>query len=571
MLDLTKVQLQELNLVPKDLLDLQLEALEIIAIGRQDPVYFLEKALGLTFYDEQKIWLWATTHTQKEKCMDLMVKLGLFYSSGLNGLPTDIDRIYELRKHIFAVANQTGKTFMSSGKHIWSLFFKVGQNVSQEHLESVEYKTLNISPHSDQANKMYEYVQKLVKGEFVFYDPKTDMSTLNVAHPLMDGFLVGHNDTLGELRFSNNAQMYSKSSGQDMGTSRAGEQFGLITYDECAQSLHLSKEIPMLLSRLIRYGYSFDLVSSPEVEKPSHQHYFRLMKKGQRLEDNWFSITKVKFDQNIFIDPDQKAQAMEEMRTTDIAKYRQMMEGAFISTGSRFFPLEAVNQLFNSETPFKKMTQGLPGRKYLLCADWGMSDTGDPSRFFVLDYTDYMDNKVYIVYDDKILGGSPFMQLATCRLIWQNFGGNGTTDAEGNIEMHPIKFVTDTNSLGGIMIKKMLFDLHPTSFDSHGDRKDKMLAHLNLSLTYGRRYDVDQFTGAITEHNLEFGKLKSYFIEDLEEQLGGYRVDDKKIEQDAVMSLGMGIWFIEEKLPHQTMKRLDLNPLSRYNDITRRR
>jgi hypothetical protein len=328
------------------------------------------------------------------------------------------------------------------------------------------------------------------------------------------------------------------------------------------------EEITMLQSRLIRYGYSFDLVSSPEVEKPSHQAYYRLVKKGSRLKDGWFALTNIGLMKNIYIHPEQKKKAIEDITSTDKQKAKQMLEGLFISTGKRFLSLEVVNQLFNHEGRLRKIDMGLPGRKYILMADWGMSDTGDPSWFFILDYTDFItDDRIDLVYHEKLRGGSPTMQLATLRVIFQNFGGHGTIDGEGNPVFYPVKFITDTNSMGGVMIKKMLFDLKPTSFDSHGGQKDQMLARLHGDMNFGRDFAEDE-VGNIIEKNPNFGKIRSYYIEELEEQLGSYNVaDDKKLENDAVMTLGMGIYYLEEKIPKKPKEHMALNPLSRYNQI----
>lgn len=545
----------------------QADALEIVTKGREDPVFFLEKALGLNFYPQQKIWLWVTTHTQKEKAYRLMLEMGIFFTSP-DDLISQMDTLYSLDKHILAVANQIGKTFLTACKHIWSLYFKIGIRVSPQHFMTAEYKTLNISPHSDQSSKGLEYVERIIKGEMIFYDEKQDVTRANEVHPVIEGFLVGKNDNLGELRFANGSYFYSKSSGQDKGTSRAGEQFGYISFDECAQSRHLQTEISMLLSRLIRYGYSFDLISSPEVEKPSHQAYYRLVKKGSKLEDGWFSLTNIGFATNTFIHPEQKAKAMETLRSTDIQKYKQMIEGKFIMTGNRFLPLQAVERLFNHGGRLRRIQQGIPGRKYLLCADWGMSDTGDPSWFFMLDWTDYLsDDRIDIVAHEKLTGGSPTMQLATVRVMYQNFGGDGEVDGEGNRVWEPVRFVTDTNSLGGVMIKKMLFDMKPAPFGSHGGQKDQMLAALQAAMTFKRDYDIDETTGEIVEKYPDFGKIRSYYIEELEEQLGSYKVDDAKIEQDAVMTLGMGVWYLEKKIPKHPERKMALNPLSRYNSL----
>ena len=569
-MDISIKNLQELRECPQEVINEQLNTLSLVIEGRQDPVAFIEKILGLTLYDEQKIWIWATTKTQKEKCYRLLQARGIYFSTP-EGLITDIDKVYlKTSKHILCTANQIGKTFMTSLKHIWSLFYKIGLRVDAEHLDIAEYKTLNTSPHSDQSHKCFEYVERVLRGELVYYDPNTNSTRVNKLHDLIDGFIVGHNENLGELKFANGAIFYSKSAAQDKATARAGEQFGLITFDECAQSLHLQTEIAMLLSRIIRYGYCLDLVSSPEVEKPSHQAYHRLVKKGMKLQEGWFALTNIGLDMNKYIHPDQKEKAKEEIRSTDIQKYKQMIEGKFVSTGKRFLALEVVSQLFDNGTRWeiKRLEMGVPGRKYLLVADWGMSDTGDASWFFILDYTDFMElNRIYIVHHEKIIGGSPSMQLATLRIIYQNFGGRGKNDGEGNVEWHPVKFIMDSNSMGGVMVKKMLFDLSPIPFDSHGGTKDQMLALLHHVLNFERSYEINKVSGDLIEKNPEFGKVGSYFIEELEEQLGSYQVEDAKLETDAVMALGMGVWYLEKKIPKKPVSTINLNPNKRYNEI----
>ena len=159
------------------------------------------------------------------------------------------------------------------------------------------------------------------------------------------------------------------------------------------------------------------------------------------------------------------------------------------------------------------------------------------------------------------------MQLATLRIIYQNFGGRGKNDGEGNVEWYPVKFIMDSNSMGGVMVKKMLFDLSPIPFDSHGGTKDQMLALLHHVLNFERSYEINKVTGDLIEKNPEFGKVGSYFIEELEEQLGSYQVEDAKLETDAVMALGMGVWYLEKKIPKKPVSTINLNPNKRYNEI----
>lgn len=564
--------MQDLAKAKRTLSKNQIEILRLVAEGRLDPVFFGQATLGLKFYDEQKIWLWASTKTQKEKCIETAKKINFAYNENdFDSIEDYFERVYtEVDQHILCTANQIGKTFLTAVKHCWSLYYKIGRTASgNQNFMKMEYKTLNVSPHSDQSAKCKEYVENLFKGQLVYFNPITKTLEANNVHPVVSGFILGGNANLGELICKNGSIFYSKSTGQDKGTSRAGEQFGYISYDECAQSRHLQEELPMLQSRILRYGYCFDLISSPEAGKPSHLYYSRLVKDGHKLEEGktWWSFTGISFEDNIFIAEEQKQKSMKRIMDTDPEKAKQMLRGLFITTGDKLLSLELVKQIFDAGPKKPQMEYGEPGRKYLITADWGMSDTGDNSAFFVIDYTDMQtQNIVHIVNHEVIKGGSPTMQFTRLRIMFENFGGHGLKDDAGNWRVHPVKVVTDSNSLGGVIIKKMISELKPYGFGSKGGQKDQMIAEAYNMLNFKREFEIDKSTGDIHEKNKSFGMVRSYYIPKLEEQLGVYKVDDEKIEQDLVVSLFMGLWFLRKKIPSSKIQKLDINPNSGYNN-----
>jgi hypothetical protein len=545
----------------------QREALQTIAKGRKDIVYFAEKMLGINFYDEQRIWMWASTKTNRSACIALAEDIDFDLPEMFQDHDQYFTALYAgIDQHILCTANQIGKTFLTAIKHCWSNYYKIGRNVVGDKFESMEYKTLNVSPHSDQANKCKEYVEMLFMGQVVFYSPEEDMLVSNQVHQAVEGFVSGGNKSIGELTFANGAIFYSKSTGQDKGTARAGEQFGYISYDECAQSRHLKDELPMLQSRVIRYGYSFDLISSPEAGKPSHLYYSRLVKKGMKLDGTWWGFTGIPLDKNKFIPEKQREKAKKRIEDTDPEKAKQMLRGLFISTGEKFISMEVVQQIFDKSV--QQLDEGIKGNRYLITADWGMADTGDKTVFYVLDYTEWWTKKkIKIVYEEVIQGGSPTMQFATLRVLFDKFGGHGSKDNEGEWETYPVKLVTDSNSLGGTIIKKMIKELKPYGFGSKGGQKDEMLAISYNLLNYERDFKSHPLEATVIENNPDFGVLRSFYIPELEEQLGIYKIDDTKIEQDRVMSLFMGLYYIKKKLPQQPNAKLDLNMNTNYNNM----
>ena len=59
----------------KDLTPEQREFAEQRRVGKTDPVYFAETLLGLKLHDAQKLWLWMTTGTQRDKACELGIKI----------------------------------------------------------------------------------------------------------------------------------------------------------------------------------------------------------------------------------------------------------------------------------------------------------------------------------------------------------------------------------------------------------------------------------------------------------------------------------------------------------------
>jgi hypothetical protein len=94
-----------------------------------------------------------------------------------------------------------------------------------------------------------------------------------------------------------------------------------------------------------------------------------------------------------------------------------------------------------------------------------------------------------------------------------------------------------------------------------------MLFCLIVVLTEGRKVVVDP-EGKIIDENPNFGRLRSYYIAELEEQMGNYQynpdkgITDKRITQDDVMCLGMAVWWLERKYMKSAVKQINFNPLA---------
>ena len=76
--------------------------------------------------------------------------------------------------------------------------------------------------------------------------------------------------------------------------------------------------------------------------------------------------------------------------------------------------------------------------------------------------------------------------------------------------------------------------------------------------------------GAILERNPDYGIVRSYYIEELNEQAGMFHIEDKKLTTDFIITFVMGVAYIVKKMPKTDVKKVNFNPLAGYEaSITR--
>lgn len=543
----------------------RLDFLDLVRKGKTDPVFFAEELLDIKLHPGQMLWLWMTTKTQLERAFTL----GLTLSDPQNGrkLWTNraefdalLEKNHDFLKNILVPSNRWGKTFVTSVKHLWYNYYKIGHRAqTPEQWAEIRCGTLNLSPHSNQCQAGYDHILDILFSRLVYnyIDDKGERVTKKNECKISD-FYLSDNGQKRTILFKNGTFYKAIPTGEDQASSLAGNPYLYISYDECAQSLHLKAELPAkIMSRLIDFGGPLDLVSTPEVDKPSHQYFFHIAKLGLTGDDGWFTLIG-KLSDNIFLGAKEVTNLTDAIKSTDPVKYRQVVYGEFVTTGKKMFDtllIERIWDLFNPALPQLD-------HKYLLIADWGFSDTGDPSVFYVLDYTECLDEKIpkhlrkiRIAYRDSIKGGSPFAVMAQARILQRMWNG--------------AKFLHDSSSMGGVIISKMLKEMEMqdvNDFSATGDKADMLFVFIVI-LSANRDVEMDA-EQKIIDKNLDFGRLRGFYIPQLEEQMGIYQynpakgITDKKIEQDEVMCLGMGLWFIERKIMKNTLRMADFNPLA---------
>ena len=551
---------KKIDTIPKDELQKQLtpdeqEFIELIRACKDDPVLFGTRVLDLEFHSGQKVWLWLTCSalvapSKRAAVFDLAFQEGLLIGLWADRAAFE-KRILDAKfqKNILVPSNRWGKTFVTSVKHVWINYYKKGARGEPREKAELRCGTLNLSPHSNQCQAGYEYVLDILQGKLVWIDG--DGKSKANRGCLIKKFFVRAIKAQRKIVFANFTSYRAVPTGEDQASSLAGTPYLYISYDEAAQSLHLKEELPAkIMSRLIDFGGPLDLVSTPEVDKPSHQYFSRIAKLGLKGAEGWWTLIG-KLTDNTFLGAKERENVIETIRTTDPAKYRQVAFGEFVTTGAKMFDGLVIERLWDSKSP----PQGaLLDHEYVIAADWGFSDNGDPTVFYVLDYTE--NPRYRIVWREEIRGGSPFAVMAHAKLLQRCWNG--------------AVFVHDSSAMGGAMAGKMLRDLDMTQivdFNASGGNKAEMLFFMILVLTDGRQTLTDE-SGKVTDVQPEFGRLRSYVIPELEEQLGNYQynpdkgVTDKKIVQDDVIALGMGLWYLERKLNQRKPKAIGFNPLA---------
>lgn len=569
--NIAKAKIEDLE---ADLTPEQQELIALVRKGRKDPVAFAEDLLGIELHDGQKLWLWMTTRTQLDKAFEIGLLLH-DENRKLWNTRAEFDALIlslpDFLKNILVPSNRWGKTLVTSVKHLWYNFYKIGTRGTPEHKAQMRCGTLNLSPHSNQCQAGYDYILDILFSKFTYtvmeanpaYDPGDPNSLPEIPVSKKNEckipfFYVSDNTQKRQIIFSNGTTYRAVPTGEDQASSLAGTRYLYISYDEAAQSLHLKSELPAkIMSRLIDFGGPMDLVSTPEVDKPSHQYFFHISKLGLKGEEGWWTLVG-RLSDNKFLGKKEVEQISGSIKSTDPVKYRQVVYGEFVTTGKKMFDAIVIERLWDEYAPRPVEYE----HKYLVVADWGFSDTGDPTVFYVLDYTPFklpngtlVRDRYRIAYREAIRGGSPFAVLTRAKMLQREWNG--------------AKFLHDSSSMGGVMIRKMLAEMQMTEvldFSASGDKSD-MLFCLIVVLTAGRRTEADS-EGKIRELNPDFGRLRGYYIPELEEQMGNYQynpdkgVTDKRLEQDDVMCLGMGIWWLERKHLKSTIKSVDFNPLA---------
>lgn len=453
----------------------------------------------------------------------------------------------DLIETIMHAGNRTGKTVLLSIIHIKFAYYKIGIQPGPGY-DEFKYRTFGISPISRQAKECLKYIEDILEGRFTW--TKDGVRYSNRYRIKLKNFFEGKNENIGELRYSNRSVTYAFSTGADMGTGFQGLPAGIVTYDECVLSHHLEDELDSnVYSRLGDYGKLMMLIATPNEEGKSQQYFHHLITEAKNGSNN-FLVMGGSYMENVFIDVDKRESHKQTLLDRDPIMARQILYGDFVSTGGTVFDTPVIERLWNGSKVGKEPQNG---HQYMISVDWGMAEGGDETVFLVWDIT-VLPVEIVWAYGKK--GGDPYELMGILRSLILDYN---------NAVM-----IMDTGALGGTIMKKLLKDTKPISFDAGGvgDAKANAITYAKILMTKNRKKRMIE-AGVEADEEKNFGWIRSFYLAKLANQLATYKIDDKTLKQDWVSAFYIGasyIWKIFGDKQHQ-QKSYHMNPFRKRTTI----
>jgi hypothetical protein len=332
-----------------------------------------------------------------------------------------------------------------------------------------------------------------------------------------------------------------------MGAAFKTKAIAYLSGDECADIAELwAFTNNTLLPRLVSLNGFIDFAGTPQPEGIDYLKMIELAQEDMQKKD-WqthglYYTQKGSMYENEFL----PLEAIKEIeKIADPVMRRQIIEGEYVEIGEKYFGYQRVRNAVDPNLQLQE--QGWPGRKYLTVVDFagGESVWADFTVIMVLDYT---EEPYKLVYFNRFKGGDmPIpVQYKLVEDVTMRFGGKGTC-------------IVDNSSLGGRNALQFLSDIRPIPFETSPKNKGEMLATMKISFDGGlsptrRRQKERNSNNDFIDTNPDWGNIRMPDIPPLVSELMNYKLNDKKIRQDCVMCLGMGIHWIEMRRPKTTRR-----------------
>ena len=260
-----------------------------------------------------------------------------------------------------------------------------------------------------------------------------------------------------------------------------------------------------------------------------------------------FYVQKGSMYENPFLD---KQTVDSIYKIADPTMRRQIIEGEYVEMGDKYFGFERINNAIDDR--IKLIEKGLPGRKYLVLVDFAGGDSYW-SDFTVIIALDFTEEQYKVVHFRRFQGKDmPIpMQYKLVEEIYTEF----------KKDTGFCRLILDGSALGGKNAMAFLRHLGPISFEFTPSSKAEMISTMKVAFDGGqsefyRRKIKTMPDGPGLDDNIDWGLIRFPNIPPLVSELMNYKLDDDKIKKDCVMSLGMGIHYLEMRRPKKIKNKM---------------
>lgn len=460
----------------------------------RDPVYFAEEILGVRLNPAQRRWF----------------ELVRQNPDGWS---------WKYRRVVHVAANQIGKTLGLGILILWAANYKIGlRNDNWDYLLSSPYKWFHLAPTYGQALLTQKDMKALIEGTHpAQFDKETgEKHTVRWAPGLatevkFDGQYLGY-------RLWNGSEIHFRTSDEKAKALQGVRAHG-ISFDEAAFEPYLHEVLDQAVKlRLVSTGGPLWLVSTPdgindyyeivsEIQQAGHNTFHERVWEAplrkwalvwSHITDNvGYGLTQEDVD---FMETD-----------VDPATKEQQLRGAFLEPLDAFFVPAAqilkawVKGIQNEDRPRN-------GHKYVIF--WDPSVSSDPTVVNIIDVTRKPWRGVYFRRWERPMGVRKLIpEIMRLHAEWNS--------AEMGRPGWGPRAITayDATSMGGAIIRQELSRLSPSRGLNFAGRV-KIDALTNLRAALARRDIV----------------LPQNWLR-VQREILNYRLEDKKLQQDAVMAL----------------------------------
>lgn len=472
--------------------------------------------------------------------------------------------------NILKPANQWGKTLIISIKHLYQAMVRpniYGRVKDVKTWKAVRYETLGFGKTYEIARGVLETAEDIAESSFLLPTGETNKSLLEgwALKKVMDSA-----NKPPEITYYNDSGRLLIRSYDDLGSAFKRKRLPYISGDEVGDIPELNLMVSgTLLPRLQFFRGTLDLVGTSQPQGVEYEELAERARNDMALEEEQGIHSDYYFQQgsvyeNPYLDPGYIAK-IENVADPELRK--QIIYGEYVDYAQHYFNYDEVSNMFRDDMPWDE--------------DTGISEAPDPNGFYVFvgDYAATKDETslTCIRYNIKITGPDGKQFMLPHRIVFHKAWVGETIPISSQYEItrynfnmyksvgRKADFVYDAQSLGGKNVGEALSDLHGFPFPPTGispvQAKAEALGTTKEVISRGRKVAISE-KGRKIDYVETWGFIKaSSRMKSLRKQFEVYRLDDKKITQDRLMTVAMGIHFIEKRTPlvsHRGAVPLDL-------------